>query len=141
LEPQRDSIINLETASTASTVSARDLSENVHHDFLDFLVKNPELLRSVTNSVDGMIKIQKAFEEDCRRRGSIPPVAEIKKLFQRFKPTIGSAVGRRERDTKKIRKTKVYCPFHFCGNPFTRSSGLKSEDCYFITLTNPPVLT
>ncbi|KAF8172703.1 hypothetical protein BJ912DRAFT_1047160 [Pholiota molesta] len=39
LKPQRDSIINLETASTASTVSARDLSGNMHHYFLEFLVK------------------------------------------------------------------------------------------------------
>lgn len=107
-------------------------------------MKNPSLLSSVTtasNSLDGMTAIQMAFEEDCRRRGFTPPLAEIKKFFQQFKPTIGSAVGRQERDTKKTQKTKVYCPFQFCGNPFTRLSGLKSEDCDFTTLMNPPALT
>lgn len=105
-------------------------SENMQHYFLDFLMEHRDLLRLVKltpSSMDGMAAIQNAFEDNFRCRGLAPPLPEIEKIFQQFKPSIGSSVCRCERDSRKTQETKVNCPFQFCSSPFTRFSGLKSK--------------
>lgn len=109
-----------------NAVSERHFDGNVQHRYLDFIMENPGLLSSVNRSGDGMITIRKAFEEDFRRRGFAPPFVEIAQIFiLKFRPIIGSDLGRLDKDTRKTEEIKATCPFLFCGNGFTRSAGLK----------------
>lgn len=75
-----------------------------------------------------MAVIEYAFKEDIQKRYLVVPLADIKKIFQQFKPVVGSLAIRHESDNRTTRGIKMMCPFQFCESHFTRSAGLKSKD-------------
>jgi hypothetical protein len=95
-------------------------------------MENCPLLETITNSTsNSMARVQLAFEEEIHRNGLIPPLADIDKIFHKFKPRIGTSAIRQESDSRKTTTTKRECPFLFCEGNFTRGAGLRSTHHIF----------
>jgi hypothetical protein len=96
----------------------------------EFMMAHRPFLSTVPSShPDHMARLRGEFEDYLKLHGIVCSQAEVERIFAQFKPTIGSPASRIERNSKMTRgqTPKAYCPFQFCGSPFTRLSNLKCE--------------
>ncbi|KAF8170100.1 hypothetical protein BJ912DRAFT_155861 [Pholiota molesta] len=94
----------------------------------EFMMAHRPFLSTVPSShPDHMARLRGEFEDYLKLHGIVCSQAEVERIFAQFKPTIGSPASRIERNSKMTRgqTPKAYCPFQFCGSPFTRLSNLR----------------
>ncbi|KAF9483609.1 hypothetical protein BDN70DRAFT_929125 [Pholiota conissans] len=111
-----------------------------HHDpqlqrrLLQFLMDNLNLLTSLSDYTPGsMTEIRDAFEiEELQfqqyNSGPIHARAALDRIFQRFRPVVGTPSTREESNNRMAHKSEpIFCPFRFCGGHFTRIAGLRTH--------------
>ncbi|KAF9477479.1 hypothetical protein BDN70DRAFT_896471 [Pholiota conissans] len=103
----------------------------IQREFLNFLMSNLVFLSSVGYLIPEVVmRIRRAFEEHIQQHFlSLPSSGDLNRIFQSFRPVIGTPAIRRESDTRMNpnQSVRIVCPFPFCDNHYTRSANLRRD--------------